>query len=77
MSATMAMLAYKWVASIAMMLSLALIAGIWHMGGNSMIACGFLGAFFIFAGMRPGTKQLLCQRRCKNPHSAERKIPHP
>jgi hypothetical protein len=59
MSRTMATLAYKWVASIALMFSLALIAGIWHMGSNSMIACGFLGAFFIFAGTRPGTKQLL------------------
>jgi PAP2 superfamily len=56
---TMATLAYKWVASIALTLSLALIAGIWHMGSNSMIACGFFGAFFIFAGTRPGTKLLL------------------
>ena len=55
----MATLAYKWVASISLMLSLALIAGIWHMGSNSMIACGFFGAFFIFAGTRPGTKLLL------------------
>jgi hypothetical protein len=56
---TMATLAYKWVASIALMLSLALIAGIWHLGSNSMIACGFFGAFFIFAGTRPGAKLLL------------------
>lgn len=56
---TMATLAYKWVASLALMLSLALIAGIWHMGSNSMIACGFFGAFFIFAGTRPGAKLLL------------------
>ena len=55
----MAAFAYKWVASIALMVSLALIAGIWHMGANSMIACGFLGAFFIFAGTRPGTRLLL------------------
>src|SRR5208337_998017 len=55
----MAALAYKWVASIALMFSLVLIAGIWHMGSNSMIACGFFGAFFIFAGTRPGTKLLL------------------
>ena len=45
----MAGLAYKWVASIALIFSLVLLAGIWHMGSNSMIACGFFGAFFIFA----------------------------
>jgi hypothetical protein len=56
---TMATLAYKCVASIVLMLSLVLIAGIWHMGSNSMIACGFFGAFFIFAGTRPGTRLLL------------------
>lgn len=56
---TMAALAYKWVASIALTVSLVLIAGIWHMGSNSMIACGFLGAALIFAGTRPGTKLLL------------------
>jgi hypothetical protein len=55
----MATLAYKWVASIALMVSLVLVAGIWHMGSNSMIACGFFGAFFIFAGTRPGTRHLL------------------
>jgi hypothetical protein len=55
----MAALAYKWVASIALIVSLVLIAGIWHLGGNSMIACGFFGAFFIFAGIRPGTRLLL------------------
>jgi hypothetical protein len=54
----MAALAYKWLASIALTFSLVLISGIWHMGSNSMIACGFLGAFFIFAGTRPGTKLL-------------------
>jgi hypothetical protein len=59
MSETPATLAYKWVASIALMFALVLIAGIWHLGSNSMIACGFLGAFFIFAGIRPTTKQLL------------------
>src|SRR5580698_4602516 len=55
----MAALAYKWVASIALIVSLVLIAGIWHMGSNSMIACGFLGACFIFAGTRPGLRLLL------------------
>jgi PAP2 superfamily len=55
----MATLAYKWVASIALMVSLVLIAGIWHMASNSMIACGFFGAFFIFAGTRPRTRLLL------------------
>ena len=55
----MAALAYKWVASIALIFSLVLVSGIWHMGSNSMIACGFLGAFFIFAGTRPGIKLLL------------------
>jgi len=54
----MATLAYKWVASIALTISLVLIAGIWHMGSNSMIACGFFGAFFIFAGTRPGARLL-------------------
>ncbi len=54
----MAALAYKWVASIALIFSLVLVAGIWHMGSNSMIACGFFGAFFIFAGTRPGGKML-------------------
>jgi hypothetical protein len=52
----MAALAYKWVASVALVFSLVLIAGIWHMGSNSMIACGFFGALFIFAGTRPGGK---------------------
>ncbi len=55
----MATLAYKWVASMALIFSLVLVAGIWHMGSNSMIACGFFGAFFIFAGTRPGTRLLL------------------
>ena len=55
---TMAALAYKWLSSIALMVSLVLIAGIWHMGSNSMIACGFFGAFFIFAGTRPGVRLL-------------------
>src|SRR5271166_5768134 len=54
----MAGLAYKWVASIALIFSLVLLAGIWHMGSNSMIACGFFGAFGIFAGTRPGAKLL-------------------
>ncbi len=54
----MAALAHKWVASIALIFSLVLVAGIWHMGSNSMIACGFLGAFFIFTGTRPGAKRL-------------------
>jgi hypothetical protein len=55
----MASLAYKWTAAVALALSLALIAGIWHLGSNSMIACGFFGAFFIFVGIRPGSKLLL------------------
>jgi hypothetical protein len=55
----MAALAYKWVASLMVILSLVLITAIWHLGSNSMIACGFFGAFFIFAGRRPGTKRLL------------------
>ena len=56
---TMAGLAYKWLASTALIFALALIAGIWHMGSNSMIACGFFGACFIFIGTRPGRKLLL------------------
>jgi hypothetical protein len=55
----MASLAYKWVASIALVFSLVLVAGIWHMGSNSMIACGFFGGAFIFAGTRPGARLLL------------------
>jgi PAP2 superfamily len=56
---TMAALAYKWLASTALIFALVLIAGIWHMGSNSMIACGFFGACFIFIGTRPGRKLLL------------------
>jgi hypothetical protein len=55
----MAALAYKWFASIALLLSLALIASLWHMGSNSMIACGFFGAFLIFIGTRPRARLLL------------------
>jgi len=54
----MAALAYKWVASLALIFSLVLVSGIWHMGSNSMIACGFLGAFFIFAGTRASLRLL-------------------
>lgn len=52
----MATRAYKWLASIALMVSLVLIGGIWRLGSNSMIACGFFGAFFIFVGTRPGIR---------------------
>jgi hypothetical protein len=55
----MAALAYKWIASAALVFTLVLIAGIWHLGSNSMIACGFFGACFLFAGTRPGAKLLL------------------
>jgi len=71
---TMASIAYKWTASIALMFSLALIAGIWHLASNSMIACGFLGAFFIFAGTRPGTKLLLTAAAASAGYAAAYKL---
>lgn len=43
----------------AIVLSLMLVGSIWHLGANSMIACGFLGAFFIHAGARPKFRHLL------------------
>src|SRR5579883_894423 len=38
---------YKSCACSAIALALVMVAGIWHLGANSMIACGFLGAAFI------------------------------
>ncbi len=48
---------YKTFVSSALVISLLVIAGIWHLGANSMIACGFLGAWFIHLGSRPSLKQ--------------------
>jgi PAP2 superfamily len=50
--------AYKWIAFLAAAFSLVLLAGIWHLASNSMIACGFFGACFIFYGTRPCGKLL-------------------
>lgn len=44
---------YRTMVSLAIFLSVLLIAGVWHLGANSMIACGFLGAWFIHLGARP------------------------
>jgi len=50
---------YRFCICAAITLSLLLVAGIWHLGANSMIACGFLGAVFIHAASRPGWKRML------------------
>jgi hypothetical protein len=50
---------YKILALAAVGVGLEFLAALWHLGDNSMIACGFLGAFFIHAGSRPPRKQLL------------------
>jgi hypothetical protein len=48
---------YKTFVSSALVISLLVVAGIWHLGANSMIACGFLGAWFIHLGSRPSLRQ--------------------
>jgi len=45
--------------SIAVILVLLVVMGIWHLGANSMIACGFAGAFFFQIGSRPKLKHVL------------------
>jgi hypothetical protein len=52
-------LLYKLCTSVALVLVLVVVMGIWHLGSNSMIACGFAGAFFFQVASRPGSKHLL------------------
>jgi hypothetical protein len=52
-------LLYKLCTSVALVLVLVVVMGIWHLGSNSMIACGFAGAFFFQVASRPASKQLL------------------
>jgi PAP2 superfamily len=52
-------LLYKLCTSAAVVLVLLVVMGIWHLGSNSMIACGFAGAFFFHVGSRPKAKHLL------------------
>ena len=52
-------LLHKLCTSAAVILVLLVVMGIWHLGNNSMIACGFAGAFFFHVGSRPQTKHLL------------------
>jgi hypothetical protein len=52
-------LLYKLCTSAALILVLVVVMGIWHLGSNSMIACGFAGAFFFQVASRPGWKHLL------------------
>jgi hypothetical protein len=52
-------LLYKFCTSLAVVLVLLVVMGIWHLGSNSMIACGFAGAFFFHVGSRPKGKHLL------------------
>ncbi len=51
-------LLYRFCACAAAVLALVLIMAIWHLGSNSMIACGFAGAFFIHVGTRPPRREL-------------------
>ena len=50
--------AYQAIVAATIFLSLQLTIGIWHLGSNSMIACGFFGAFFIFLAAIPSKKQV-------------------
>lgn len=52
-------LLYKLCTSVALILILVVVMGIWHLGSNSMIACGFAGAFFFQVASRPTWKHLL------------------
>jgi hypothetical protein len=49
---------YELCVCTAIVLALILIATIWHLGERSMIACVFLGAFFIHTGSRPPRRHL-------------------
>src|SRR5579871_521262 len=51
-------LLFKISASAVIVLVLLVVMGIWHLGKNSMIACGFLGAFFFQVGARASAKHL-------------------
>ena len=51
-------LLYKLCTSVALILVLTVVMGIWHLGANSMIACGFAGAFFFQVASRPTRKDL-------------------
>ena len=50
---------YKWCACAAIALGSLVVAGMWHLGSNSMIACGFFGAAFIHFASRPSMKQIV------------------
>ncbi|MGD0298086.1 MAG: phosphatase PAP2 family protein [Bryobacteraceae bacterium] len=52
-------LLYKFCTSLAVVLVLLVVMAIWHLGSNSMIACGFTGAFFFHVGSRPKSEHLL------------------
>ncbi len=52
-------LLYKLCTSVALILVLVVVMGIWHLGSNSMIACGFAGAFFFQVASRSTGKLLL------------------
>jgi len=52
-------LLFKLCTSAAVILVLLVVMAIWHLGSNSMIACGFAGAFFFQVGSRPSEKHLL------------------
>jgi PAP2 superfamily len=50
---------YNVAVSATIALALMLLAGIWRLGNNSMIACGFFGAFLIDLGTRPSFKRFI------------------
>ena len=63
----------------ALVISLLVVAGIWHLGANSMIACGFLGAWFIHLGSRPSLRQAglaLCQDWAEGKRLSEGRAEH-
>jgi hypothetical protein len=51
-------LAYKLTVSVAILLSIVLISGIYRVGSNTLLAGGFLGAVFIYLVSRPSLIQL-------------------
>lgn len=52
-------LLFKICTSVALVLVLLVVMGIWHLGSNSMIACGFAGAVFFQMSTRPPTNHLV------------------
>ena len=52
-------LLFKICTSVALVLVLLVVMCIWHLGSNSMIACGFAGAVFFQLSARPKWKHLL------------------